>query len=124
MSLLKIDGHWIWNWTPVLTFPWGQKKYHQLYALYGDEDFFGPGGRIAWWREFCHMIGGFALTFWMVFYSLEAVAPFALVFLITGLELFQVWNNPKQKSWNFKNTMDVTFWAAGGMATLAMGLFV
>lgn len=67
------------NRVPQYTVWWGKRgdiEYDIDWANFGDEDFFGRGWKIAWWRECCHFIGGIFLGIifpWYVIMSLSII---------------------------------------------------
>lgn len=98
---------WFPRWEYELFMGYG--SYERDLERYGDEDFFGPGWRLAWTREFAHAKGGFAIAFFSGIIFLEHWITISACFLLIITAMEVLGNSGTAK----KRAFDILSWALG-----------
>jgi len=85
-----------------------EKSYNKFVDAYTDEDFFGKGWKVAWWRELFHLLGGIVLGVGPAIYGIYLPYTLAAVALLIAIkEISDGVGSVKKK------ILDIAFWVLG-----------
>jgi hypothetical protein len=102
---------WFLNRLPDYTYPFGGRRGYKMQDyIYGDEDFFGGGWKIAWWRQVWHLIGGALLSIPLYLFDWPMDVVLVAVAILISYKEYK-----SNVGSLHKRVLDVVVWVVGAL---------